>query len=277
MLNKQKIIGIIPARYGSSRFPGKPLALILGKTLLQRTYENALRCPLFEGLVVATDDLRIYDHVKRFGGDVVMTSQDCATGTDRLIEVVKNNNRFNDASIIVNVQGDEPCLDIAVIDSIIKTLQSDSQAVMSTAVSRIDSEEEAHNPSVVKCVFDYQNNALYFSRALIPAGHTGKYYSEKKYYRHIGIYAYRRDFLLHYGDLPRTDLQLYEDLEQLKVLEHGFRIKTAVIENQNQVNKEEKFLNIVSIGVDTPEDIKKVEQWLCKQNTFLSQAESVLP
>lgn len=251
-----KIVGIIPARYGSTRFPGKILAPIAGKTLIERTYQNARLSPLLQHLVVATDDHRIYEHVQSFGGEVVMTSLTCPTGTDRLVEAVKNDSRFDDIDIIVNIQGDEPCLDPQITQQVIEALAKDSIAVMSTAVMRLTSLEEAHHPSIVKCVMDTQGNALYFSRALIPAGHSQTLQSHVSYYRHVGIYAYRRDFLLLYADLPRTPLQNAEDLEQLKVLEHGFRIKTALV-------------NQASIGVDTPDDIQKVEQWLCKQNSFL--------
>jgi 3-deoxy-manno-octulosonate cytidylyltransferase (CMP-KDO synthetase) len=251
-----KIVGIIPARYGSTRFPGKILAPIAGKTLIERTYHNARLSPLLQHLVVATDDQRIYDHVHSFGGEVVMTSPTCATGTDRLVEAVKKDPRFNDIDIIVNIQGDEPCVDPQVTQQVIEALINDPFAVMSTAVVQLTCLEEAHNPSIVKCVMDTSGNALYFSRALIPAGHTQTMQPHVNYYRHIGIYAYRRDFLLQYAELPRTPLQNAEDLEQLKILEHGFRIKTAVV-------------NQTSIGVDTPEDIQKVEQWLCKQNSYL--------
>lgn len=258
---KQKIIGIIPARYGSSRFPGKILAPIGGKTLIQRTYENAAQNTLLQNLTVATDDARIYDHVKAFGAAVVMTSPSCHTGTDRLVEAITNNPNLADADIIVNVQGDEPCLDPQIITQIVDLLLNDKEAVMATAAVQIKSEEEAHDPSIVKCIIDNQENALYFSRALIPAGHEGKMQPNTTYYRHMGIYAYRTHFLLKYTKLPKTPLQLAEDLEQLKVIEHGFRIKVAVVDS-------------FSIGVDNPKDIQKVEQWLLKQNTFLSQAAS---
>lgn len=271
--SKQRVLGIIPARFGSTRFPGKPLALILGKTLLQRTYENALCCHLFESLVVATDDVRIYEHVREFGGNVVMTSLNCATGTDRLVEVLKNDSRFDDIEIIINVQGDEPCIDPKVIEQVIFALRDAPQAVMSTAAVKIESEEEACNSSTVKCVFDQVGNAIYFSRALIPSGHSLCFCSSTTYYKHIGIYGYRREFLLHYGELADTPLQLAENLEQLKVLEHGFRIKVAVIERpviDETVSEDLKeILNHISIGVDRPDDIQKVERLLCKQNTYL--------
>lgn len=261
---KQKILGIIPARYGSSRFPGKMLAKITGKTLIQLTYENARRSPLFDSLVVATDDQRIYNHVQDFGGKAVMTSPLCATGTDRIVDAINNHPHLNDASIVVNVQGDEPCLDLQVIKQIVDALISDPAAAMSTAVVPLDSLEDARNPAVVKCVIDSKHNALYFSRALIPAGHALTMQPNVAYYRHMGVYCFRREFLLHYAELTPTPLQLAEDLEQLKILEHGFRIKVAIA-------------NSFSIGVDRPDDIQKVEKWLCKQNISSSQAASAHP
>lgn len=259
-----QVIGIIPARFGSTRFPGKPLVDILGKSLIQRTYENAIQSAFLSEVIVATDDKRIYDHVIQFGGKAIMTPDSCPTGTDRLIYVVKKEERYNQTSIVINIQGDEPCLEPFVIDEVVKVLQKDSQAVMSTAIVKLDIKEEAFSPSVVKCVVDKDNNALYFSRSLIPGGKNGGFRSDVNYYKHLGIYGYRREFLLRYAELPQTPLQLAEDLEQLKVLENGYRIKTAIVKS-------------ASIGVDTPEDIKKVEQLLCKQNTFSSQAESAHP
>lgn len=257
VMNKsRKIIAIVPARYASTRFPGKPLVPILGKTLIQRTYENAQRCPLLDDLVVATDDQRIFDHVLDFGGKVVMTSSECATGTDRLAEVIRHNPQFDQADIIVNIQGDEPCLDPVITTKMIEALLGDAAAVMSTAVVPLRSEEEAIQSSINKCVIDLNGYALYFSRALIPAGRTLCFIPSNTYYRHVGIYAYRRSFLLKYAELPPTPLQLAEDLEQLKVLEHGYKIKTVIVDS-------------ISIGVDVPEDIKKVEQLLCKPNTSL--------
>lgn len=249
-----KIIGIIPARYGSVRFPGKMLTEILGKSLIQRTYENTQRCPLIDELIVATDDPRIYDHVSKFG-NVIMTPVECPTGTDRLAYVVKKNQAYQQADIILNVQGDEPCLDPLATTSIIKALQGDEEAVMSTAVTRIESEDEALNPNEVKCVIDLKGNALYFSRSLIPGGNPVIYRKNVVYYKHIGVYAYRPDFLLEYAKLPSTPLQIAEELEQLKVLENGYKIKAAVVQCRNA-------------GVNTPEDIKKVEQEICKQNSF---------
>ncbi len=255
----RKIIGIIPARYGSKRFPGKPLADVNGKSLIQRTYENALLCQTLDDLFVATDDPRIMEAVAGFGGKAVLTSSSCPTGSDRLAEALEKL-QFEEVQIVVNIQGDEPCLEPEVVDKVVEALKGDPDASMSTACVPISSQEESDNPNVVKCIFDFNGNALYFSRARLPHGFG--YQEKTAYYKHLGIYAYRKDFLKHYAGLPSTPLQLAEDLEQLKVLEHGLRIKMAIVHSE-------------SIGVDTPEDLIKVKKRLCRQNTSLSLAESV--
>lgn len=252
-------LGIIPARYGSSRFPGKPLVPILGKSLIQRTYENAQKCETLDELVVATDDRRIFDHVRSFGGNVVMSGLNCPTGTDRIVDVLHACRNYDSFSIIVNIQGDEPCLSPSTLQAVIHTLLL-SDAEVATAVTPLP-ETEATSSHIVKCVMDQQGHALYFSRALIPSGKNLAFRTNVPYYRHIGLYAFKRPFLMQYPHLPPTPLQLAEDLEQLKILELGYRIKTAIVDD-------------VSLGVDTPEDIKKVEQYLCQQSTSLSLAES---
>jgi len=260
MSHQTRTIGMIPARYQSSRFPGKPLVLIAGKTLLQHTYENARQSGYFDELIVATDDQRIFNHVIGFDGRVVMTSPDHLTGTDRLTEALVACPDLQDADIVVNVQGDAPCVDFEVFRQLIQLLQADSEAVMSTAVTPISNQSGILDPSVVKCVFDQLGNALYFSRSPIPASFMG---TPSTAFQHIGVYAFRPDFLLRYGQLAVTPLQLSESLEQLKVLEHGYRIKIAVIAGE-------------SPDVNTPEDILKVESFLlCKQNTSSSLAASV--
>lgn len=249
-----RILGIIPARYSSTRLPGKPLRLIAGKSLIQRTYENAARCRKLEALVVATDDQRIYDHVSSFGGRAVMTAPECPTGTDRLVHALNLKAEWLNTALVVNIQGDEPCLEPVVIENIIESLEASPQAVMATPIAKIHEKNEALDPSVVKCVIDQNHFALYFSRGLVPYGKKGEFSQNITYYRHIGLYVYRKEFLMRFSSLAPTPLQLAEDLEQLKVLESGYRIKTAVVESQ-------------SIGVDTPEDLQKVERLLCKQNT----------
>ena len=247
MQKKISVVGIIPARYASTRFPGKMLALIAGKSLIQHTFENAKRSDSLDEILVATDDSRIFEHVKEFGGSVVMTSPNCTSGTERLAEVIKDTPRFRDAEVIINIQGDEPLLQPEVIDRIVATLITAPEAVMSTAIIPLTSEEEAQNYSVCKCVIDKYHHALYFSRALIPSGKNGKWQPDITYYKHVGIYGYKRAFLLEYPRLKPTPLQVAEDLEQLKVLEHGYKIKAVVVDTD-------------SIGVDRPEDIKKVER-----------------
>ncbi len=257
---KIRTVGIIPSRYASTRFPGKPLAQILGKSLIQRTWECAKRCHSLDEICVATDDQRIYDHVKQFGGIVMMTPAECPTGSDRSAYVIQHKKEYFDAEIVVNIQGDEPCIDPTTIDTLVDLLKKDSNAVLSTPVAPLQDEKEALNPSVVKATFTPQGDALYFSRALIPSGKIGGMRDGVAYYRHIGIYAFRKDFLIKYGQLPLTPLQLAEDLEHLKVLEHGYKIKVAVVKEAH-------------VGVDHPEDIQKIELLLCNQNTSLSQAE----
>lgn len=258
------VIGIIPARYASVRFPGKLLVSILGKSLIQRTYENALKCKALKQVLVATDDQRILDHVKSFGGLAVMTTEGLPSGTDRLAEVIRNYPEYAHYNYIINIQGDEPTVDPQVIAAVAKTLQEDAQADMSTPIIKIHTEEEALNPSAPKCVIDSRGYALYFSRSLIPGNKSQKYRQDVTYYKHIGIYGYKRDFLLRYATLSQTPLQQAEDLEQLRVLEHGFRIKTVLVTSE-------------CMDVNTPEDITKVEQLLCKQNTSSSQVGSVPP
>jgi len=248
MRSEVPIIGIIPARYGSCRFPGKPLAQIAGKSLIQRTYENAFHSDHFDHLIVATDDERIFEHVKDFNGEVVMTSINCPTGTDRVVEALQQL-QFTHDSIIVNIQGDAPLLESKVVHEVIDLLRFDNQEVMATAVFPITSEDEARDPHVVKCVLDKSGRALYFSRGLIPHCGEAGYHPSAQYYHHLGLYAYRYDFLQQFVSLEPTPLQLAEDLEQLKALEYGFSIKVAIVESQ-------------SFGVDRPEDIKRVEKVL---------------
>lgn len=254
-MSKFNCLAVIPARYASTRFPGKMLATIGNKTLIQHTYENARRCKAISEIVVATDDLRILHHVESFGGKAVMTSPTCLNGTERAAEVYSANYLAPQLPIdvIINLQGDEPCVEPDIIEAIVNLIKNDSSAVMSTAIAPIISQEEALSSSVVKCVISSQGEALYFSRALIPGSRSYKDNSDITYYKHIGIYAFRPDFLLHYVALPNTPLQMIEDLEQLKVIEHGYQIKTAIVE-------------YASIGVDNPEDIKIVEPILRAQN-----------
>jgi 3-deoxy-manno-octulosonate cytidylyltransferase (CMP-KDO synthetase) len=233
-----KILCVIPARYASTRLPGKPLADIAGKPMIQHVYERACQAKLPSAVWVATDDQRVYDTVKGFGGQVLMTSCDHCTGTDRLAEVA----RQHDMDIIVNVQGDEPLIAPEVIDLAIEPFLQQPEVVMTTLKSRLV-EEDFDNPAVVKVVTDKQGFALYFSRSLIPYPRNAG--GDFAVYKHIGLYAYRRDFLLQYAAMEQTPLERAESLEQLRALENGYRIK--VLETNYQC-----------IGVDTPEDLERV-------------------
>lgn len=247
-----KVLGIIPARFGSTRFMGKPLASILGKTLVQRTYENARLVSALDKLLVATDDMRIFEHVEDFGGHAIMTSVDCLTGTDRLFEVLDKHPEWQQVEAIVHIQGDEPCICPRAIESAVNLLLENPNVDMTTLVTPLKTKEEALNPSIVKCVFDCHSKALYFSRNCIPANKQLSFNPRFPYYRHIGLYVYRPKLLMALSKLPPTALQLEEDLEQLKVLEHGYEIKVAI------TNEE-------SVGVDTPQDLQQIEKWLCNK------------
>jgi 3-deoxy-manno-octulosonate cytidylyltransferase (CMP-KDO synthetase) len=244
-----RIIGVIPARWQSSRFPGKPLAHILGKSLILRTYENSLRCKFLDEVVIATDDKRIYDHAQEFGAKVFMTSPSCPTGTDRVWEVVAQN--FGEAEIIVNVQGDEPCLSPLVVDILVQKILETPSALLTTPVAKITEPQAISSPSTVKCVFDREGRALYFSRSPIPFVRNGK----GTYYRHLGVYCFRKTFMQEYVRLEKTSLQENEDLEQLKILESGYPIHVCVVEDQ-------------ATGVDTPEDLKTVEKFLWQNESM---------
>ncbi len=245
-MEENQIIGVIPARWKSSRFPGKPLADILGKSLIKRTYENALTSSRLSGLIVATDDQRIYDHVREFGGNACMTSEECQTGTDRVYDAVKNH--FPEASIVVNIQGDEPCLDPHVIDTLVGQLERTPDAVVTTPIAKIMDPEQIFSPTAVKCVFDVSGKALYFSRAPIPFPRNVQKIHD--YYRHLGVYCFRSSFLKQYAEMTKSRLQEIEDLEQLKILEAGYPIYISLVEDQG-------------IGVDTPEDLQRIEEILC--------------
>ncbi|MFN8444542.1 MAG: 3-deoxy-manno-octulosonate cytidylyltransferase [Caldilineaceae bacterium] len=237
-----KIIGIIPARYGSTRLEGKPLKDICGKPMIQLVYEAAQGAKLLNEVYVATDDVRIVTAVEQFGGNVRMTSPDHKTGTDRIAEVAKD----LDAEIVVNIQGDEPLLNPAMIDEVIQPFFNDLDLPMSTLCVPILEEEALHDPNVVKAVFDQQGNALYFSRSLIPYPRKRDNFQA---YEHLGLYAYRKNFLMTYISLPQTRLEINESLEQLRVLESGYRLKIAVSAHPYE-----------GVSVDTQEDLERVRE-----------------
>lgn len=232
------ILCVIPARYSSSRLPGKPLADIAGKPMIQRVYERAALAKRPERVVVATDHSLIYETVESFGGHAIMTSPDHSTGTDRLAEVAERN---PDVDLIINVQGDEPMIRPEVIDLLAEAFDNNPDLHMATLMTEMD-KSEYYSPSVVKVITDLQGYALYFSRSLIPFPRAELGLPAHK---HIGIYAYRRDFLLTYAKLVPTPLERTESLEQLRALEHGYHIKVLKT-------------NFQSVGVDTMEDLEKV-------------------
>lgn len=235
----KKVVAVIPARYQSTRFPGKPLAVIAGKSMIQRVYEQVKQASNIARVVVATDDERIYNVVKQFQGDAVMTG-DCSCGTERVYETIK----AEPCDIVINVQGDEPLIKPKMIEELIDVFLDDT-VVMGTLCKEITETGEIHNPNIVKVVQDKDGNALYFSRTPIPYDRDGQ--KNVKYYKHIGIYGYKKDFLKDYVQMPRTPLEIAENLEQLRALENSYRIKV-------------KETTYDSIGVDTPDDILKIEK-----------------
>ena len=246
-----KAIGVIPARWGATRFQGKVLANLLGKPVIQHVWENAKRAKTLDDLVVACDDERIMRAVIGFGGKAIYTSPDQPSGTDRLAEVVNP----MDVKIAVNIQGDEPLVKPIMIDSLVLALQDEKFAQMATVIKKIeDDETELKNSNVVKVVIDKNGYALYFSRYAIPYNRTSEVDKKRRpvYYKHIGLYAFTKDFLFTFRNLPKSALEEAEKLEQLRALEYGYKIKTV----------ETKF---DTVGIDRPEDIKRAEDELLKE------------
>lgn len=232
------VLCVIPARYASTRLPGKPLKDIAGKPMICRVYERAAKASRVAAAIVATDDSRIYEAVVQHGGKAVMTREDHPTGTDRLAEVAE---KYQDVDLIINVQGDEPLIEPALIDELAAAFDGDADLQMATVCTEITYASEQQNPNNVKVVMDKQGYALYFSRSLLPyPRHAGT-----PVYKHIGIYAYKRDFLLAYAKMAETPLEHAESLEQLRALENGYRIKV--------IKTPYRF-----VGVDTAEDLEKV-------------------
>lgn len=242
-------VGIIPARYASTRLPGKPLAEIGGKPMIQHVYERAKKSALLDKVIIATDDERIRKVTKSFDAETVMTPKDCQSGSDRLSFIVKT---MPDADVVVNIQGDEPFIHPALIDAAIEPLLFYPEIHVSTLIKEITTEEELLSPSVVKCVFDYNNFALYFSRSPIPfvrdLGFPLKAIPEATFFKHIGLYVYRRNSLLKFSELQPTFLEQTEHLEQLRMLENGMKIK--VVET-----------DIESYSIDTPEDLMRAREY----------------
>ncbi|MCX8031106.1 MAG: 3-deoxy-manno-octulosonate cytidylyltransferase [Thermodesulfovibrionales bacterium] len=253
-------IVIIPCRYASTRFPGKPLKLLLGKPLIQHVFESVSKAKSIDGIFIATDNDEIFRVVKSFGGHPIMTSQDHKSGTDRIAEAVMKIERekkcIDKIDLVLNVQGDEPMIKAEMIDDLVNLMQEEDVKI-ATLVKRIENIEDIFNPNVVKVVFDLEGYAVYFSRSPIP--YYRQFFYDKSYkdidikklymYKHIGIYGYKRDFLFHYIKLPKSSLEEAEQLEQLRIIENGYKIKI-------------KITPYDTLGVDTPEDLEKVERCL---------------
>ncbi len=251
----RRVVGIIPARYHSVRFPGKVLALLWGKPIVQHVYERATQAKTLAEVLVATDDERVKTVVEQFGGKCVLTSPEHPSGTDRIAEVA----RSLDADVVVNIQGDEPLIAPEAIDAAVQPFLSDPSLKMTTLATPIEDETEYRNPNVVKVVVDRDGFALYFSRSPLPFFRPKGAMGEQPQFvvpaeaplrplRHIGLYAYRREFLLQFAQWAPTSLEQAEGLEQLRALEHGVRIKVVVTPYR-------------SVGVDTPEDLRRLEEW----------------
>ena len=244
----RRIMAVIPARYASSRFPGKALARLDSRTMLEHVYERVSMSRYTGSVLVATDDRRIYEEARSFGARVQMTRQDHLSGTDRVAEVAS---AYADVELVVNVQGDEPLIDPAAIDAAILPLLDEPSIPMGTLKKRIEDPREVSDANVVKIVTDRFENAIYFSRSTIPySGNTeppgDPSQTRRAHFKHIGLYVYRRDFLLRYPDFPVGPLERAERLEQLRALENGYKIR--VVETDYE-----------SLGVDTPEDLERVQ------------------
>ena len=229
---------IIPARYGSSRLEGKPLLKACGKPIIQWVWEKACNVPMVDRVIIATDDDRIFDACKAFGAEVEMTSTNHKSGSDRIAEVAK---RHSEIAYIINLQGDEPLIEQENIELVIKGIKFDDKADISTLVREITDENELNNPNLVKCIFDVNNYAMYFSRAKIPyERNVGK----SKFYGHLGIYGYKKEALFKMTNLAQTTYEMSESLEQLRALQNGMKIKVSIVKN-------------VPVGIDTQEDFEK--------------------
>lgn len=244
-----RFLGVIPARYGSSRLEGKPLKDICGHTMVEWVYKRALKSKL-DGVVVATDDERIVDEVKSFGGSVILTRKDHINGTSRIAEVCET---YSDYDVIVNIQGDEPLIEPDMINSIIDSFIEDNTIPMSTLKYKLTDMAEIENPNAVKVVTDKNDFAIYFSRSVIPYPRN---LNMDNYYKHVGIYGYKRDFVMEYAKMASTPLELSESLEQLRVLENGYKIK--VLETPYKI-----------IGVDTQEELERVREYITKNGLVI--------
>lgn len=241
-------LGVIPARYSSTRFEGKVLADILGKPMIQHVWERAKRAKTLDDLIIACDDERVASTARDFGAKVAMTSKGHTSGTDRISEVVNP----LDVKIVINIQGDEPLIHPMMIDSVARALLEDRSLSMATVMKKITDPLSINDPHVVKVVVDKNNFALFFSRAAIPCLAVNSEVESPVYYKHIGLYGYTKDFLFIYKNFPPSSLERTECLEQLRVLDEGLRIK--VIETKYD-----------TVGVDTPQDLERLKEFLSKE------------
>ncbi|MGY0395076.1 3-deoxy-manno-octulosonate cytidylyltransferase [Fusobacterium sp.] len=244
-----KFLGVIPSRYASTRLEGKPLKDICGHTMVEWVYKRAKLSDLDE-VVVATDDERIYKEVERFGGKVVLTRKDHENGTSRIAEVCE---KYKDYDVIVNIQGDEPLIEKDMINSIINSFKEDESIPMSTLKYKLETMEDIENPNYVKVITDKNGYAIYFSRSVIP---YPRKLNLQNYYKHVGIYGYKRDFVIEYAKMEPTALELSESLEQLRAIENGYKIK--VMETPYKI-----------LGVDTQEELEKVREYIDKNGIKL--------
>lgn len=244
-----KVVVVIPARYGSTRLPGKPLVLLAGKPMIQRVYERAKLAKQANQVIVATDDERIVKAVEAFGGEARMTRTDHRTGTERVAEVAAH----VEGDIFVNVQGDEPLLDPAAVDTAVSSLLEEPAASISTVATPIKTPGDIMDPNVVKTVLDFDGNALYFSRAPIPWVRDTASKTLVRHLKHLGLYVFQREALLEYATLPQGELERIEQLEQLRWMENGWKIRVAEVDHD-------------AVSVDVPEDVGRVEKLLQGQH-----------
>jgi len=244
-MSDPQVVVVIPSRYASTRLPGKPLVSLAGKSMVQRVYERAKLAQTATRVMVATDDQRIVDAVAAIGGEARMTRSDHRTGTERIAEVAAH----EPGDIFVNVQGDEPLIDPAAIDTAVGALLEEPQAQIATVATPIRHAGDIMDPNVVKTVLDFEGNALYFSRAPIPWIRDTQQKIHVKYWKHLGLYVFQRDALLEYPTLPHGELEKIEQLEQLRWLENGWKIRVAEVAHD-------------SVSVDVPEDVTRVEKLL---------------
>jgi len=244
-MDSSQMVIVIPARYGSTRLPAKPLVPLAGKPMIQRVYERAKLAKSAGRVIVATDDDRILNAVQDFGGEARMTRTDHRTGTERIAEVAAH----VEGEIFVNVQGDEPLLDPAAVDAAVAALLEEPAAAISTVAVPIRTPADIMDPNVVKTVLDFDDNALYFSRAPIPWVRDSAHKIHARHLKHLGLYVFQRDALLEYPTLPQGELERLEQLEQLRWLENGWKIRVAEVEHD-------------AVSVDVPEDVARVEKLL---------------